>query len=288
MKVLSFRESRNKVHEEAIKFCQDILKKKSVELQTLSRSNLSQPIHDVDLVVTVSGDGTLLHASHFMDDSIPVLGVNSDPTTAEEVEALKEEYDATRSAGYLCAATVGNFEQMLDHILEGRLVPSKLTRMSIHLNSKLQSTYALNDVLIAHPCPATMSRFSFRIDKDDGQPSSPLVHSRSSGLRASTATGSTAAMLSSGGYIMPILSQDLQYMVREPLLHSKTNPSLIHGVVKHNENMEIEWFCQEGTIYIDGAEVVYTIKLGDIIKLSSNAPVLNIFLPKAQLVESRM
>lgn len=39
----------------------------------------------MDLVVTVGGDGTLLQASHFMDDSIPVLGVNSDPTKAEEV-----------------------------------------------------------------------------------------------------------------------------------------------------------------------------------------------------------
>ncbi|PQQ18704.1 NADH kinase-like isoform X2 [Prunus yedoensis var. nudiflora] len=42
--------------------------------------NRLKPIHDVDLVVTVGGDGTLLQASHFIDDSVPVLGVNSDPT----------------------------------------------------------------------------------------------------------------------------------------------------------------------------------------------------------------
>lgn len=50
------------------------------------RSELSGPIHHFDLVVTVGGDGTLLQASHFMDDSIPVLGVNSDPTQPDEVD----------------------------------------------------------------------------------------------------------------------------------------------------------------------------------------------------------
>lgn len=39
----------------------------------------------MDLVVTIGGDGTLLQASHLLDDSIPVLGVNSDPTRNEEV-----------------------------------------------------------------------------------------------------------------------------------------------------------------------------------------------------------
>ena len=41
-----------------------------------------------DLAVVVGGDGTLLQASHFMDDSIPVVGVNSDPTQVEEVLAF--------------------------------------------------------------------------------------------------------------------------------------------------------------------------------------------------------
>ncbi|KNA02855.1 hypothetical protein SOVF_214700, partial [Spinacia oleracea] len=100
------------VHRDAISFCQEVLKRKSVEWETLFHTDLSRPIRDVDLVVTVGGDGTLLQASHFMDDSVPVVGVNSDPTQVEEVERFKDEFDATRSAGYLCAATVNNFEQV--------------------------------------------------------------------------------------------------------------------------------------------------------------------------------
>lgn len=73
------------MHKNAVNFCQDILRSKPVEWEAISRNNLSQPIRDVDLVVTVGGDGTLLQASHFMDDSVPVLGVNSDPTQVKEV-----------------------------------------------------------------------------------------------------------------------------------------------------------------------------------------------------------
>ncbi|XP_057461755.1 probable NADH kinase [Actinidia eriantha] len=277
--VLSYLDNRRKVHKDAINFCQNILRQKRVDWETVFRSNLSQPIRDVDLVVTVGGDGTLLQASHFMNDSIPVLGVNSDPTQALEVEEFSEEFDATRSTGYLCAATVSSFELMLDNILEGRTVPSKLSRMSICVNSKLLSTYALNDVLIAHPCPATVSRFSFRIRKDS-HPFSTLVNCRSSGLRVSTASGSTAAMLSAGGFAMPILSKDLQYMVREPILPGAANSSLMHGVVKSDESMDNVWYCKEGLIYIDGSHVVYSIQHGDTIKLSSCAPVLKVFLPK--------
>ncbi|KAK7817993.1 nadh kinase [Quercus suber] len=138
-----------------IKFCQNILQQKPVDWEPILRNNLSQPICNVDLVITVGGQP-------FHDDSVPVVGVNSDPTQIEEVEQFSNEFDANRSTGHLCAATVNNFQQVLDDILEGRKVPSKLSRISVHVKSHLLSTYALNDILIAHPCPATLSRFSFK------------------------------------------------------------------------------------------------------------------------------
>ncbi|CAN4102996.1 unnamed protein product [Withania somnifera] len=277
LQVLKYLDSRCLVHKEAINFCQNILRKKFVDWEAVYRFNLCRPIHDVDLVVTVGGDGTLLQASHFMDDSIPVLGVNSDPTQAEEVEEYNEVFDATRSTGYLCAATVKNFEQIIDDILEHRARLSEVSRMSVTLNSKQLPTYALNDVLIAHPCPAAVSRFSFSIKKED-QSCSSLVHCRSSGLRVSTAAGSTAAMLSAGGFAMPILSQDLQYIVREPITPGASN-SLMLGTVKPEELMEIAWYCKEGLIYIDGSHLTHSVQYGDIIELSSEAPKLKVFLP---------
>ncbi|KAI3755717.1 hypothetical protein L1987_55523 [Smallanthus sonchifolius] len=208
---------------------------KSIDWDATFHNDLSQPNQNVDLVVTVGGDGTLLKASHLLNDSIPLLGVNSDPTQPQEVKALSNKFDATRSTGYLRAATVKNFEQILNNILEGQTTPSELSRMSIHVNSMPLSTYALNDILIADTCPASASR-------KDGQPSSPLVNCRSSGMRISTATGSTAAMLSAGGFPMPILSKDLQYIVREPISPEPARLSLMHGLIKPNESLDVDWY----------------------------------------------
>ncbi|KAK6270221.1 hypothetical protein POUND7_007326 [Theobroma cacao] len=276
-RVVHYLNNRSKVHKEAIDLCQKILQQKSVDWQPIFRNDLSQPIRNVDLVVTVGGDGTLLQASHFMDDTVPVIGVNSDPTQAEEVEEFSNEFDANRSTGYLCAATAKNFEQVLDSFLEGQTVPSKLSRISVSVNSKVLPTYALNDILIAHPCPATLSRFSFKIKRDDNS-CSPLVNCRSSGLRVSTAAGSTAAMLSAGGFAMPILSQDLQYMVREPIASGGAISGLMHGLIKSDQSIDAAWFSKEGSIYVDGSYVFFTIQSGDTIEISSKAPVLQVVL----------
>ncbi|KAL8510047.1 hypothetical protein ACS0TY_017032 [Phlomoides rotata] len=275
--VLQFVYDRMVVHKRAIRFCQNILGKKSIDSQVVCRSDVSQPIRDVDLVITIGGDGTLLHASHFMDDSIPVLGVNSDPTRPQEVEEYSHQFDATRSTGYLCAATTNNFEQILDGILENLYEPSELARIAVRLNSKPILTSALNDVLLAHPCPSIVSRFSFRITQNASSGSS-LLHSRSSGFRVSTAAGSTAAMLSAGGSVMPILSKDLQYMVREPISLGPT-PYLTHGFLKPNETMNVTWYCSEGLMYIDGSHVVHSIRHRDTIQLSSRVPTLKVYLP---------
>lgn len=284
--MLQYLDNRCRVHKDAIEFCQDILRRKSVDWDAVFRSNLSQPIHNVDLVVTIGGDGTLLQASHFLNDSIPLLGVNSDPTQPQEVQEFGNEFDATRSSGYLCAATVKNFEQILNNILEDKTAPSEVSRMSIRVNSIPLSTYALNDVLIADPCPASVSRFSFRIRKD-GQSSSSLVNCRSSGLRVSTAAGSTAAMLSAGGFAMPALSKDLQYMVREPISPTEANFGLMHGSIKPEQSMDIDWYTKEGLIYIDGSHIVHPVQHGDAIQVSSRAPILKIFLPHHLLPRDR-
>lgn len=113
----------------------------------------------------------------------------------------------------------------------------------------------------------------------DGSSCSSLVNCRSSGLRISTAAGSTAAIHSAGGFSMPILSKDLQYIVREPILPKAADSSLMHGTVKYDQSLHTTWFCKEGLIYVDGAHTVYTIEHQDTVELSSQAPTLKVFLP---------
>lgn len=86
---------------------------------------------------------------------------------------------------------------------------------------------------------------------------------------------------------MPILSQDLQYMVREPI-SSGAASSLMHGFIKSYQSMEATWFCTQGIIYIDGSHVRCSIKNGDRIEISSTAPVLKVFLPHRVQNSSRL
>jgi NAD+ kinase len=80
-------QDRHRVHEQTIRVCKDALSRRQahVKFEMHLRDELQSPIRDVDLVITVGGDGTLLQASHYLDSSVPVLGVNSDPTQIDEV-----------------------------------------------------------------------------------------------------------------------------------------------------------------------------------------------------------
>jgi hypothetical protein len=53
---------------------------------------------------------------------------------------------------------------MLDDILNGSREPVELTRISTTIDGVRIDAPALNDVLIAHPSPAAISRCSFRCE----------------------------------------------------------------------------------------------------------------------------
>lgn len=116
-----------------------------------------------------------------------------------------------------------------------------------------------------------------RIKKNNGDASPKTLNCRSSGLRVCTAAGSTAAMLSAGGFVMPMLSPDLQFMVREPISLGSTLAQM-HSDFKPGQTLDVNWYSDHGTIYIDGCQVNYNVQLGDTIEISSDAPVLNVFL----------
>lgn len=104
-----------------------------------------------------------------------------------------------------------------------------------------------------------------------------MFHTRSSGFRVCTATGSTAAMKSSGGYPMDIVSKSLQYKVREPLDPQERSKPVLHGFVEGGKTIILEWGNRKGKVFIDGSHVSAQIALGDVVELSPNAPPLLMF-----------
>lgn len=73
-------------------------------------------MHQVDLVISVGGDGTVLSASHFLGANIPLVGVNSDPNRAEEHKSATKPTDERRSFGALCMCTALDVEEMLPKV----------------------------------------------------------------------------------------------------------------------------------------------------------------------------
>eukprot|EP01035_Chromulina_nebulosa_P022748 gene22748-29455_t len=236
------------------------------------------------------GDGTVLNTSSFVDDSIPILGVNSDPTKPEE-RGVTNVKDERRSRGALCALTSYEIEQSLPELLYGLKSPGLRSRIQCLIRSTYTETRlppSLNDILIAHPSPAAVSRFRLTLCKGNVVPSymTNVINQElfsfnvwSSGIWISTATGSTAAMFSAKGKIMDIKSSNLQYMVREHLVEegSSYQEKAGHGFIRPNEMLHLRWNSQVGCAYVDGSHMTHSLELGDEIKIDGQAPYLQLF-----------
>ena len=198
-----------------------------------------------DLIVTLGGDGTLLWASHLADSSTPMLAINSAPDT---------------SVGYFCAGDGHDVDEVFAAALAGRLKSSKLARMRVELNGRVISTRVLNDALYCHESPAATSRY---IIEHDGHRERQM----SSGVWIGPAAGSTAAIRSAGGKVLPIGSQKLQFVVREPYRGVDNKYDLIKGLVSPGDSLAITSRMTKGRIFLDGTQKVHAVRIGDRIEL---------------------
>ena len=219
------------------------------------------PDETLDLVVTVGGDGTLLWASHIVDARTKMVAINSAPGT---------------SVGYFCAGTGDDVEEILESALSGKLRPTKLTRMEVEIDGERVSKRVLNDVLFSHRCPAAASKYHIRFGEEE---ESQL----SSGIWAGPAAGSTAAIRSAGGKVLPIGSRKLQWVVREPYHGIDERYELIRGFVSPGESLYIKSRMREGVLYLDGANRVIGVDIGSTIRLSeSDEPLLLLGLERRE------
>jgi NAD+ kinase len=198
-----------------------------------------------DLILSVGGDGTLLEVARYAGRT-PVLGVNSDPS---------------RSTAFFCAATRSTITACLEALLAGNLYQLPLARLQVAINGEVLPFLALNDVLISHVNPAAMATYTLQIDTAcEGQ--------RSSGIWIATAAGSTAAIRSAGGRVLPLQSRKRQYLVREPYRGKNTPYQLVKGIVAPDAPMEITSRMRRGRLFIDGPHLRYPLGLGDVLSVT--------------------
>ena len=76
----------------------EILRHHQVNFSCVNRAELyRQHLADIDLLVSVGGDGTTLSAAHFLDHgTIPLLGINSDPMITNEDRKVMGRLDERR------------------------------------------------------------------------------------------------------------------------------------------------------------------------------------------------
>lgn len=145
---------------------------------------------EVNLIVVLGGDGTLLSIAHIAaQKNVPVVGVN--------LGAL----------GFLTEVPLNEMFLTLDSYLEGdeRIVSR---RMMLQANTKKNSYCSLNDVVINKGALARMIRCAIWIDGEE------IAMTRADGLIISTPTGSTGYSLSAGG---PIIQPYIPAIILTPI-----------------------------------------------------------------------
>ncbi|MBI4596797.1 MAG: NAD(+)/NADH kinase [Candidatus Omnitrophica bacterium] len=232
-------ERAHRVHEEALESIIHILRQLPVELELAYRADLKVS-RSYDLVVSVGGDGTFLHAARSVGHT-PILGVNSDPARSEAV---------------FCAATAQNFPRLIRRALRYQLPQLRLCRLELAVNGTAWPQRALNDILLAHEDPSIMTRYRLRVgSREETQ--------RSSGLWVATAAGSSSAVLAAGGVRLPWSSRRFQYRPRELYQGRLSRSRLLGGVLSPRTPLRVTWLMRRGCAFLDGPHVKIPLQFAD-------------------------
>lgn len=245
-------------HEEHISCLESVkeeLTKREIEFTCVARIDFDTGVNDIDLMISVGGDGTFLDASHWVD-SVPMLGVNSSKSS---------------SFGHFCLADQSNFAQLLEQILADDLRPENILRLELELNGKRLKQRPLNEILIAHNHPAATSRYLLEIG-------GVKEEQRSSGIWIGTPAGSTGSLRSAGGAVQQITENQFQYIVREPCLRPGEADKLLRGFVARNQTLEVVSQMRTGCMYIDGQHNDYPFGLGDKVVVRASEEDLRAFV----------
>ena len=182
----------------------------------------------VDVIVVLGGDGTLLSVARAVGDlGVPILGVN------------------LGGLGFLTATTLDEMMPALEAFLDGRMVVEERMMLAarVHRSGAAGREFlALNDVVIMKSAMSRIIDLSVAVD---GQLATAY---RADGLIISTPTGSTAYSLSAGG---PILFPTMDALVLTPIAsHTLTNRPI---VLPGTQRIEVTLLTnQEVMLTVDG------------------------------------
>jgi NAD+ kinase len=194
---------------------------------------------NVDLVVVLGGDGTLLSIAHLAaKEDVPVVGVN------------------LGNLGFLTEVPLDEMYLTFDSLLEGEdKIISR--RQMLEVVFREEAYYCLNDVVINKGALARMIQFAIWIDEKE------ITTSKADGLIISTPTGSTAYSMSAGG---PIVQPYIPAVIIAPICpHTLTFRPM---VIDSNSKIKVQLVTagEEVTFTLDGQRG-HVMDKGDVIEV---------------------
>lgn len=232
-----------KDHEDSIEAetCK-LIKKEGFEMVYAWKNTLSKKdLKDIDIVISIGGDGTALSAAHYLEDK-PLLAVNLNPEKSE---------------GALTTVNIDKLEERLEEIKKGFKV-EELERIEVSINDGKVEMLALNDVFIANEKAYLISRYRLKFNNEEEE-------QMSSGIIFSTGTGSTAWFKSAGGTPFSAQSKFIKIIVREPYFGKLKKFSITQETIRENDDVRIE-VLSDSVLAIDSIRE-FKLKKGDVVKI---------------------
>jgi NAD+ kinase len=196
----------------------------------------------VDLLIVLGGDGTLLSMARAVGDlGVPILGVN------------------LGGLGFLTATTLDEMLPALDTLLAGGMETEERMMLAAVLRRGGQAIgeyLALNDVVITKSAMSRIIRLEVAVDGDFA------TGYRADGLILSTPTGSTAYCLSAGG---PIVFPTMDAVVLTPICsHTLTNRPI---VLPATQRISITLLTDQDVMLTLDGQVGFALKANDTVEV---------------------
>jgi NAD+ kinase len=219
------------------------LENRAIVVGTSLEKNKTLPDSDIDLVISLGGDGTFLNmVGRVIERGLPIMGVNFG------------------RLGFLTAGLSNDVEKLMEAYLSGktRVYERMVLSIELHTAEGVQKRCALNDVLVS---AGDLTRVTSLVVKVSDE---PLFHFRGDGMIISTPTGSTAHSLSAGG---SLVDPQIEAILLTPLSSQSMSSRPI--IVRPSAKLEVSLSSDvaQGEVIFDGQRLG-TVRPGDRVRVS--------------------